>query len=636
MGAVIIAGEASTIPSEFAVFTNQWKEGPNGLYEFSGSRYGLKADGSFDNTQRFADAVYEVQKVAGSLILSPGRYVTDKVVLGEVGLRRAMTISGQGWNSDIQDDAALDTKGVVLALINNASGPLFQVLPEQGPFHFEKLLGYGNQAFQSDDTACFIDFVESVTPTRAGTMRDLYFTRFRGGGLNIGMNRNAGQIERVVGLNCGYQPGGSPVTGGKDGIIFASCSDWRITVSDFGGMSRNGIYAVGAGSLEVQNTNSFSNLKHGYRCDQYCGDTRWIGGSLDRNRENGALFIGRDHPERGYKHIIQNTIFVINSYSTDNGFADIRMIDCLGDVIIDHPYFEYSADTPNKVSYNILAEGTTTDIIVSNVHSSGTPSYATAFTNDESRLIRGNASVRCDGFIMSNNATDAVNDISVGPGIALDETRLLQLKTSATIVKQLDVAFAEYTAPGTASGGRDPNDNLTGAKTLHAFMISGFGKLAQPFFSTSLTPTLPTGFTRKRRIGGIYWDGSTIKPFTQDGDEFLWAVPNVDLSAGAWSNAAGLVNHLSLPTGVKVVALLRASFTASSGTKYARIEDPAVTSAVISSGSATLAAVAGSFNSVAGPLRIKTNVTRQTRRISDDASGVGTIVTLGWVDPRGA
>ena len=598
-------------------------------------QFGLVPNTGADLSAQIALAIAFCQPIGATLQFPEGRFKFGSMSCGALGQVYSMLFRGVP-NRNVGSDLSTDNSGTVFELTANATGPHFDIEDTDGSFDFEGIAFYGNQANQSDDTARCIRFKDAASPTRSGTLRRCRIERYRGGGIYIGLNRNAGQIHETLVLNCGYQPGGASITGGADGIQFQSCSDWRVFSSDVGACSRNGIYAVGAGTLEIQNTNSFSNLKHGWRADPDCGDTRWIGGSLDRNRESGAVLQGHTQADRGFKHIISKTIFVMNSYDTDNGFADIRLINCAGNVILDKPYFEEDTVTANKVSYNILTEGASTDIILADVQSHGLASYVTAFTNDESRLTRGNAPVRCDGFIMANNATDATNDIDVGAGIALDDTRLLQLKTSATIVKQIDVAFAEYTSPGTASGGRDSADNLTGAKTFNVFMISGFGKPAQPFFSTSLTPTLPTGFTRKRRVGGVYWDGAAIKPFTQDGDEFIWATVHTDLAAGAWGNTAGLTTHSSLPTGVKVVAILRAIFTSSAGTKYARIEDPAVTSAVISSGSATLVSVAGSFNGVAGPLRIKTNASRQTRKISDDASGVGYIATLGWVDPRGA
>jgi hypothetical protein len=155
------------------------------------------------------------------------------------------------------------------------------------------------------------------------------------------------------------------------------------------------------------------------------------------------------------------------------------------------------------------------------------------------------------GLTMSNNSTDATNDIDVAAGGCSDDTYAGRLTMSATCVKQLDVVFAEYSSPGTASGGRASADNTTGAKWFHVFLIGGSGKNTQPFFATSLTPSLPSGFTTKRRIGSIYWTGSTIRGFIQMGDLFVWKATVQDFNSNATETRTN--RTVSVPGGVRCV-----------------------------------------------------------------------------------
>lgn len=406
MGAVLIDGEVSAIPSEFAVIIPQTNIGSSGVLEFAGERYGLKGDASYDNTTRMQEAINEIQKVGGELLLSPGRYATGPLVLGEVGFRRHMSIRGLGRNSDVQSDLSTDKMGVVLGLMNNAQSALFTMRPDQGPVHFDSISVYGNQANQNNDAARGFDFPDASYAQRSGTLRRIRIERVRGTPIRIGQHRNAGQIHEVVALNCGFLPNATPANGGAgvDGLLFGSCSDWRVTNSDFGGMSRNGIYCTGAGSIELINTNSFSNLANGYRVDNTAGDTRWYGGSLDRNSQNGAFFLGHVNKDANFKNIIQNTILGANSRLSDNIYSDFRLLDCEDDVIIKDVYFTKGGASAFLVKYNIFIEGTTRRVQVSGLRRSGeTPSASTAFCNKPEELIQeginGSPQIRGDGVI---------------------------------------------------------------------------------------------------------------------------------------------------------------------------------------------------------------------------------------------
>lgn len=86
-------------------------------------------------------------------------------------------------------------------------------------------------------------------------------------------------------------------------------------------------------------------------------------------------------------------------------------------------------------------------------------------------------------------------------------------------------------------------------------------------FSTSASsPTMPSSYTLKRRIGSMKTDGSSqwLK-FTQIGDEFLWAAQIAELSA---QNSSGTRFSLTLggvPTGVVVMAHIRMTQTNGAG-----------------------------------------------------------------------
>jgi hypothetical protein len=238
-----------------------------------------------------------------------------------------------------------------------------------------------------------------------------------------------------------------------------------------------------------------------------------------------------------------------------------------------------------------------------------------------------------DGFVLANNAGDAVNDIDVAPGAARDDANAADLAAAATVVKQLDAAFAEYAAPGTPSGGRDPADNLTGAKWFHVYVIGGAGKNPQPYLSTATAPTLPSGFTSKRRVGSVRWDGAAVVPFSQRGEEFLWKDPPLDVDVTNFGTLA-VLRTLTVPIGFIVEAIMNVY---QSGSNKAYLSSPSVNDEVGSITVGPLSTFVVSANNLGARTSVRTDASAQIRT-RFDTSGTGEtlrIATLGWTDHRG-
>lgn len=189
------------------------------------------------------------------------------------------------------------------------------------------------------------------------------------------------------------------------------------------------------------------------------------------------------------------------------------------------------------------------------------------------------------GLTLSNNGSDATNDIDVAAGMCTGDAGTMALVLASTCVKQVDVEFAEYSSIGTASGGRASADTTTGAKWFHVYLIGGSGKNTQPFFATSLSPTLPSGFTAKRRIGSVYWNGSALKAFQQVGDLFIWKALSTDISAAQGSSRS--VYTVLVPTGLRTLYWCYAS-TSDTDTEYCWLMSPDFTDTAAAIGNATI------------------------------------------------
>lgn len=235
------------------------------------------------------------------------------------------------------------------------------------------------------------------------------------------------------------------------------------------------------------------------------------------------------------------------------------------------------------------------------------------------------------GGTLANNTTDATNDIDIAAGVARDSTDVANIRWSA-LTKRLDAAWAA----GTNQGGLDTG--TIADTTYHVFAIrkdsDGTGDI---LFSASATaPTMPTGYTYFRRIGSILRESAAIVSFSQNGDEFLLKAAVNDVSTTTLGTTAVLAD-LSVPSGVKVNALVAAQASNGAGGIFVYITSPDQNNeaASASAGRASLATEAASANFGAGHFNVRTNTSGQIRYVGNASSTTFELATFGWIDRRG-
>jgi hypothetical protein len=193
-------------------------------------------------------------------------------------------------------------------------------------------------------------------------------------------------------------------------------------------------------------------------------------------------------------------------------------------------------------------------------------------------------------------------------------------------------------AAGTGTGALDTG-SIANNSWYHVFLIqrvdTGIMDLLISISATS--PTMPTSFTRKRRIGAMRTDGSAqwLK-FTQNGDEFLWTIAIQDFAGSLTASATAQDLTLSVPPGVKVMARLRGAW--GNGTANAALlidaKDVAAVAANSPVGNATAyspgAGVSTRFN-----IDVRTDAGANVKIVCTDNGPTAFIVTFGWIDTRG-
>lgn len=151
---------------------------------------------------------------------------------------------------------------------------------------------------------------------------------------------------------------------------------------------------------------------------------------------------------------------------------------------------------------------------------------------------------------LSNNAEGPNTQINFTAGFCYDlETH--QKITNTAMTKKLDEIFVA----GTGNGGLDIGSKAA-LTWYHCFAISKSDGASDFLFSTSLTsPTMPSGFVNKRRIGSIRTNSSgNILGFAQIENTFKWKTVITEVNATWNTIPTDLI--ITTPLGIITQAIL--------------------------------------------------------------------------------
>ena len=241
------------------------------------------------------------------------------------------------------------------------------------------------------------------------------------------------------------------------------------------------------------------------------------------------------------------------------------------------------------------------------------------------------------GLTLSNNASDATNDIDIAVGQAVDATGVYVLNLTTAITKRLDAAWAVGTNQGGLDTGAIAND------VYHIWLIrrSDTGVVDALFSASATSPTMPTNYDQKRRIGAITRSAGAILTFSQYGDEFLLKVPVLDVDT-ANPGTSSVLSTLTVPDGVQVIALADVHLIDSTSTVDTAllVTSPDQTDTAASGSAYTLRIVSpGTTDDVsqASQVQVRTNTSAQVRYdlSNSDADITVRVCTKGWIDYRG-
>jgi hypothetical protein len=233
-----------------------------------------------------------------------------------------------------------------------------------------------------------------------------------------------------------------------------------------------------------------------------------------------------------------------------------------------------------------------------------------------------------DGLITSNNATSPNSKIDIAAGVARDSTNAFTMVSNGTLTIDCGVTGANGIDAGVLAN-----------NTWYFIYLIGKpdGTVAGLASTSAAAPTLPGGYTYKRRIGAFRTNGAAqILAYRQADDEFIMAAPFQETTGTLIPTSATLV-QLTVPiiTDGRIRAKLRLTINNTSGAANgALVQSPDENSAV-AGGVNNLYSVLTPGTFSAAEIIVRLNTAWQMRW-SASASGInGYLNTIGWFDPRG-
>lgn len=278
--------------------------------------------------------------------------------------------------------------------------------------------------------------------------------------------------------------------------------------------------------------------------------------------------------------------------------------------------------------------GTVTSVTIGNgLTGTANPLVASGDIRIDATFLRGYIA----GLTLANNASDAVNDIDIAPGVATADNLSAIIKLAAAMTKRLDAAWSV----GTGNGGLDTGSIAN--TTYHVWLIqrSDTGVVDVLFSASASFPTMPANYDRKRRIGSIVRASGAILAFSQQGDQFLWKSPPMDWNATN-PGTSSVTRTLTVPTGIQVAATITSWMFSSINvavavylSSFEQTDLAAATAGPFSH--ASIAPGDSTSHSDSAVVVVRTNTSGQVRMniSASDASTQVRGITHGYQDARG-
>jgi hypothetical protein len=239
------------------------------------------------------------------------------------------------------------------------------------------------------------------------------------------------------------------------------------------------------------------------------------------------------------------------------------------------------------------------------------------------------------GLALANNTTSPLTVVNIATGSACSDDDTTMIVLPNAITKNCNAAFAA----GSGNGGLDAGTALAINTWYYVFAIKNTTTVVTDILiSTSLaSPALPSGFSKKRRIGCFPTNASAqILPFIQNGDNIVMINPvegynNAGLALGQTLASANTPAGLRVTANIAIylAAPIGVFLTFGAGDAPSPVNSPIGNISIVQS-------TGGAGGAVATEIWVQTNQNAQFSVAPNVAIASGFYTVLkGWLDPRG-
>ncbi len=235
------------------------------------------------------------------------------------------------------------------------------------------------------------------------------------------------------------------------------------------------------------------------------------------------------------------------------------------------------------------------------------------------------------GLTLSNNVSDATNDIDIASGACVSDDGTTVITNSA-ITKRLDAAWAV----GSGNGGLDTGTIANTTYYVWSIYRPDTGVSDVLFSASKTSPTMPTNYTKKKRIGSFIRSGGTILAFTQREKFFQYKDFVADISAANPGTSAVLRTLTVPPSTIALINITNQNGSSAGGVgNYVLVTSPDQTDAAPSGSNCTLSNAPDVNASIAcARIEVPTDSSSRirTRNSSSGASDTLRVSTIGYID----
>lgn len=235
------------------------------------------------------------------------------------------------------------------------------------------------------------------------------------------------------------------------------------------------------------------------------------------------------------------------------------------------------------------------------------------------------------GLTLSNDVAQPNTVLDVAGGICADSTNTVNISLGA-ITKSTGGSWVA----GTSQFGMGNGLVIAASTWYHVFAIINNGA-ADVYFDTSVNAAnAPTGTTAVRRIGSFKTNTlAQIVAFTQFGDQFYWSATVQDVNGGFVGLTATTLTLASVPTGVKVTALMRILCSADTLNRTILFYSPQQGTQAANTPGGNISFVVYASTQVVAEFDILTDTAARIAAVASVNSVTVTVNTFGWIDRRG-